>query len=155
MLLGFKRRFVPFVLDGSKTHTIRGERKNPPSVGQRCDCYVDPRQKTMRLLGRFRCVKVEVIEIFELRNGTFGIRIEGVDLSPEERNLLAWRDGFRDHGIDGAFVSMMQFWMTTHGNNNRTELFRFSGHIIHWDPRVQVPIPSRKTKTAVVNWGMN
>ena len=58
MLLGFKRRFAPFVEEGSKTHTIRAKRKIAPKVGETCHCYVDPRQKTMRLLGRWTCVKV-------------------------------------------------------------------------------------------------
>jgi hypothetical protein len=65
MLLGFKRRFAPFVEEGSKTHTIRAKRKIRPKVGEVCHCYVDPRQKSMRLLGRFPCVKVETIDISE------------------------------------------------------------------------------------------
>ena len=69
MLLGFKRRFEPFVSEGSKTHTIRAARKNPPRVGQMCDCYVDSRQKTMRLLGRWVCTKVESILIYECGDG--------------------------------------------------------------------------------------
>jgi hypothetical protein len=45
MLLGFHERFAPFVLDGSKTHTIRVERKVEMKAGGMCHCYVNPRRK--------------------------------------------------------------------------------------------------------------
>ena len=42
MILGFHDRFVPYVLDGSKTHTIRsGERWK---VGMRADLFAEPRR---------------------------------------------------------------------------------------------------------------
>lgn len=134
MLLGFKRRFAPFVEDGSKTHTIRAERKNIPRVGQTCHCYVDPRQKTMRLLGRWPCVKVERIEIRLdkfLPSGIWRptIRIEGDLLSPDECNALAWRDGFRSSSLEASFQEMTKYWLTLHGTN----AFPFIGHIIHWN----------------------
>lgn len=135
MLLGFKRRFAPFVEDGSKTHTIRAIRKNPPRVGETCHCYVDPRQKTMRLLGRFECVKVEEIEI---RREGFGRRmgflwkfvIDGISLSTDEMNALAWRDGFRSSEYDNAWAEMADYWIRMHGSGNKP--FVFCGHVIHW-----------------------
>lgn len=30
MLLGFKQRFEPYILDGSKTHTIRRKKRDVP-----------------------------------------------------------------------------------------------------------------------------
>lgn len=124
MLLGFKRRFAPMVEDGSKTHTIRGKRKTAPRVGEICHCYVDPRQKTMRLLGRWACVKVEEIAIIHNKAvGRVDVTIEDQWLSPDECNALAWRDGFRSRGFEGAFGEMMEFW--------RGRL-PFVGHVIHW-----------------------
>jgi hypothetical protein len=132
MLLGFKRRFAPFVEDGSKTHTIRGERKITPKVGEICHCYVDPRQKSMRLLGRWPCVKVEEVYI----NSTIispaatkiDIWVDAVPLSWDEKNELAWRDGFRDAsgGREFALVRMMEFWKGR---------LPFVGHLIHWEYR--------------------
>ena len=146
MLLGFKRRFAPFVLDGSKRHTIRAKRKTPPKIGEICHCYVDPRQKSMKLLGRWPCVKVEDIRIYERRllepgDAWFGVAIEGVELSQGEKDMLAWRDGFRNPvkrprinaGLTGCFDMMMAFWMETHGNAKRTGPFVFEGDIVHWD----------------------
>jgi hypothetical protein len=120
MLLGFMRRFEPFVLDGSKTHTIRAKRKNTPKVGEICHCYVDPRRKTMRLLGRWPCVNVEEIIITRFML----VLIDGQPLSRDECNALAWRDGFRNSGRKRAYAEMMQFWEGR---------LPFKGHLIHWD----------------------
>ena len=131
MLLGFKRQFAPFVEEGSKTHTIRAPRKVPAKVGEICHCYVDPRQKTMRLLGRWPCVKVEVIEIDapqEYHWTEVEVTIDGVRLSADECNALAWRDGFRQMGRDHAFRLMVDCW------DGRLP---FRGHIIHWKYQAQ------------------
>jgi hypothetical protein len=118
MLLGFKRRFEAQIVAGSKRHTIRGKRKIPPKVGETCHCYVDPRQKTMRLLGRWICVRVEDIEIraagFHSRVQIF---IDGVRLDPHERELLARADGF------ASWREMQGFW------DGRLP---FHGDVIHW-----------------------
>jgi hypothetical protein len=127
MLIGFKSRFAPFVQDGTKTHTIRAARKIPPKVGEMCHCYVNPRQKTMRLLGRWPCVRVEDIQIGEFggRDGADRVvYINGHLLDADECATLAWRDGFRSQGQDRAFFEMMQFW---EGRERP-----FLGHVIHW-----------------------
>ncbi len=150
MILGFKRRFARYVREGSKTHTIRaGERWK---VGDRCDCYVDPRQTTMTLLGRWRCAKVERIVIYERREGTFGVVIGRNELAPDEKDAFAWRDGFREEA-EAPFVQMIRFWMKEHGDGRDVEVNRvnhragelflprptkpctplaFKGQVIHW-----------------------
>ncbi len=112
MLLGFKRRFAPFIESGAKCHTIRPRRARPPRVGETCHCYVDPRQKTMRLLGRWPCVKVEDIEITAR-----AIVIDGVLLDDAAAEAFATRDGFEslEH-----FFRWWQRWMP------------FEGNVIHW-----------------------
>jgi hypothetical protein len=132
VLLGFKRRFAPFVEDGSKTHTIRSTRKNQPHVGEICHCYVDPRQKTMRLLGRWPCVKVESIEIrwpkeYEMPGDDPLVFIDGQLLSKDECDALAWRDGFRGRGQAGAFSEMVDYW------SKPKHTIPFEGQIIHWN----------------------
>jgi len=129
MLLGFRRRFAPFVEDGSKTHTIRGLSRSP-KIGETLHCYVDPRQKTMRLLGRWPCVKVDEIFIDSRRLSAdatkIDIRINGIPLSWDEKNSLAWSDGFRDTaalGRDFALVRMMQYWKGR---------LPFVGNLIYW-----------------------
>ena len=127
MLLGFKRQFAPFVEDGSKTHTVRAIRKIPPRVGEMCHLYVDPRQKTMRLLGRFVCVRVQDFLMERLsENPTIegiGIRIDGELLSPDERESFFWRDGFREPGRSST-EQAYGFWAG--------RILPWRGHIIHW-----------------------
>lgn len=151
MLLGFKRRFEPYVLDGSKRYTIRafGNRR-PFQVGDTCDCYGDSRQKTMHLLGRWPCVRVESIHIYECGDGRFSVIIDRHELTPDEKDGLAWRDGFRSY-TRGAFIEMIEFWMKEHGDGTPVSVTRhnyrqgepfvaahgkpldFEGQLIHWD----------------------
>lgn len=132
MLLGFKRQFAPFVEDHSKTHTIRGFGKRRPfRVGDICHCYVDPRQKTMRLLGRWPCVRVEDIHIEAYGHPSVPliVYIAGHPLHSEEANMLFLRDGFRD--LTGETYQHIhqaaEFWKGR---------LPFVGHIIHWNPEV-------------------
>jgi hypothetical protein len=139
-LYNFKPQFVPFILDGSKTHTIRAERKHVDVPGNIMHLYTGlrrrgpiiqklasgevVRQKMARLLGRFPCVKVERIVIDVHRTHPGGnwkpqIWIDGTRLSPDEREQLARRDGFQ------SFTEMMKFW------DGRLP---FQGHIMHWRP---------------------
>lgn len=148
MNMGFQDQFVPFVEDGSKTHTIRaGERWK---VGMRADLYARPRQKGMRLIFRAPVVRVQEIEIRVIGPNTWhldlnrnlpdrvAVYIDGQVLDEDERNLLAWRDGFRNDPalvkigiLRGCFAQMVQFWAANNGlGRNLTE---WRGQIVHWD----------------------
>jgi hypothetical protein len=125
MLLGFDRRFETYVVEGSKTHSIRALGKRRPfRVGDRCDCYGDSRQKTMHPLGHWPCVKVENITI------TAGgvVIVEGQRLTLDEKDALAYRDGFRETGrTRGAFNLMMAYW-----RKRLKKQAIWKGQIIHW-----------------------
>ena len=112
-LYNFQQRFVPFILAGTKTHTIRARRANPDKPGNTLYLYTGLRTKKAKLLMRVPCVKVEEITI-----GLDGVvYIDQVKLAADERDQLAKRDGFDD------FPHMFDFW------RGRTP---FRGHIIHW-----------------------
>jgi len=112
-LYNFQHRFVPFILDGRKQHTIRAIRKHPDRPGNICHCYEGLRHPGAILLGRWPCVNVEPISITH-----FGrIIIGDYMLDPSERESLARADGFADFG------DMIAFW------NGRLP---FRGHLIHW-----------------------
>lgn len=119
-LYNFQSRFVPKILSGEKTHTIRATRANPDKPGNTMHLYTGLRRKGAKLLMRTQCVRVEEIEI---KDGAFfdenhaSVSINGVKLDRSEREELARRDGFDD------FEQMIQFW--------RGRL-PFHGHIIHW-----------------------
>lgn len=131
MLLGFRKRFVPFILDGTKRHTIRKDRAFLPKVGETCHCYTALRTKHCKLLGRWTCIKVQEIQIdwLESKCGmTLLITLDGVELDREEARWFAWSDGFRSRGVPGALDEMRAYWHDLHG----ADAFPFSGHVIHW-----------------------
>ena len=137
MLLGFKRQFAGFVEEGSKTHTIRGFRKVRPRVGETCHCYVDPRQKTMRLLGRWPCVKIEPVTLdFEDCGIAYILRIAigNQTLTTDEAALLAWRDGFRrlPSPTTSALDEMARFWIDSGRLTDSLQSRPWHGEIIHW-----------------------
>jgi hypothetical protein len=131
MLLGFKPRFAQYVEEGSKTHTIRAKRKIPPKVGETCHCYTGLRQKGARLLGRFRCVRVEsiVIRHIERPGVPLCVEIEGIQLSPDETDAFFWRDGFRPmleaFAVHHSIEMAADFWKL--GETS------FEGYLIHWE----------------------
>lgn len=137
MMLGFKRQFETYVEEGSKTHSIRAKGGRDWKRGDVADCFVNPRQKTMRLLGRFPVVKVDDIRIFIVPMSewitvagvvyTAAIEINGERLSLDECNVFAWRDGFRGNESSGAFLQMLGFWNREHGLAKP-----FEGVVIHW-----------------------
>jgi hypothetical protein len=141
MVLGFKQQFEAKILSKEKRHTIRAKRKGKRQwrAGDICDCYGDARQKTMHLLGRWPCTRVQDIRIRLARRGDApefrGMPIVSIDnmrLSVDERESLAHSDGFE------SFADMMEFW--------RGRL-PFHGDMIHWDPdRPQDPPRSGRNK---------
>jgi hypothetical protein len=126
-LYNFQKRFVPFLLSGEKTHTIRAKRANPDKPGNTLHLYTGLRQKGARLLMRVSCVKVEEVEICEVQHATrsgvvphFTVQIDGVYLDESDKEALARRDGFSN------FAEMVKFW------KEPTNRLPFEGHIIHW-----------------------
>jgi hypothetical protein len=133
-LYNFQSRFAPYILDGSKTHTIRRDRRDEP--GNTCHLYTGLRTKAARCLMRAPCTQVEEIEI----RPSGQILIEGEQLSHSEMDLLAWRDGFRPFGATeqspwGAHRLMMRFWRTTSKGKASWASLPFHGFVIHWQPK--------------------
>src|SRR4051812_22741705 len=98
-LYNFKPQFVPLILDGTKTHTIRAPHKNSEGApqdkpGSMMHLYTGlrrrgpiiqklasgevVRQKMSRLLGRFECVKVEEIEIAQMGPDGISVWVDGI-----------------------------------------------------------------------------
>lgn len=139
MLLGFMSRFVPYVEDGSKTHSVReymkkGERR----AGEICNCYANPRQKNMRLLGRWPCVKVEPIMLgFQPFGAGYVLRVTIGEhtLSVGEANSFAWRDGFRDQDMPigtAALDEMARYWIAWGRLADSVHAAPWHGELIHW-----------------------
>ena len=118
-LYNFQQRFVPFILAGTKTHTIRARRRYPDKPGDTLHLYTGLRTKKAKLLMRVPCVRIEEIEIFCVERGQCPpyVFVDGMGLDYSERHQLALRDGFHD------FTEMAAFW---------DDRLPFEGHIIHW-----------------------
>jgi len=142
MLLGFMRIFAPFVEDGTKTHTVRLGRAQRPKPGDMCHCYVDPRQKTMRLLGRWKCTSVQnfraelKVERIRCRNRAtkydvvpvaVRIWIDDAELGADEVNEFCWRDGFRPVRRCDAWIAFAHHWIAHY------KFYQFEGDLIHWE----------------------
>lgn len=123
-LYNFQPRFVPFVKDGSKRHTIRAKRVHPDKPGNTLHLYIGLRTRGVELIGRSTCLHVEDIVISE----ALQVFVDGVELSASEKNALAFCDGFRSRGVEHAFEEMMEFWEGR---------LPFVGDIIHWSKDLQ------------------
>lgn len=150
----FKECFVPFVLDGSKDHTIRKRRvKGTAKKGDTAYLYYALRTKFCKKLGEGICTDVKTIVIQKDSRNRINVRIYDRRLNDEEFKVsagkfitkkflqyellegiemeqLAWRDGFRPEGSTcdephGAGALMMRWW-------NQTHVLPFVGDIIYW-----------------------
>jgi hypothetical protein len=149
MLLGFQRQFAEYVEEGSKTHTIRAKRAQTPRVGETCHCYANPRQKNMRLLGRFECVGVQAIRICPsfLDGMPLIVYLDEQILGIDETREFFWRDGFRDGLRSLAPLRAAAFWERTHGIKPGTA---WEGILIHWrfEEGTCKSKPGRSTKSS-------
>jgi hypothetical protein len=116
-LYNFQPHFVPFILDGRKTHTIRAERVHPDKPGNTLHLYTGLRTKKATLLMRAPCVRVERIVITLLMPTEAIVFIEDHELDKSESEALARRDGFYN------LAEMAGFWH---------DRLPFVGNIIHW-----------------------
>ena len=139
MLLNFEQRFEAPILAKIKRHTIRAPRKRRPRVGETCHCYTGLRHPGARLIGRWRCVKVQYITI-KLRHYAFmgvyaRIRIDGVLLRGEdEYERFAQSDGFN------SLAEMFAYWKGK---------LPFYGDLIHWDPEQRVVGANRNRRAKI------
>ena len=115
-LYGFKQQFAPFVLNGSKRHTIRAPRRyeDKPGVSTFFG-YIGLRQKGATKLIVAPYLKNNQI-VIEPPSGL--IEVAGIKLVDDEKEALAVADGF------ASLPVMMQFW-------RKVKLFE--GLIHHWD----------------------
>jgi uncharacterized protein YqfB (UPF0267 family) len=109
-LYNFQPRFVPRILAGTKTHTIRSERKHPDKPGNIMHLYTGLRTKR-NCFSVVPCICVEPIRIDQ--DGS--VYLQGKRLSPSECDALAKRDGF------DSFT--MRFWEGR---------LPFAGQVYHW-----------------------
>ncbi len=136
MLINFKPQFRPFIENGTKRHTIRGNRKDGqlPHVGEVLHLYTGLRQPGAQLIGRWPCTGTQPIIIMPLGESNLQVALEGIVLSLEETALFLWRDGFREYlgikiseGNTMSIAAARAFW-----NEPLSIKPMFAGHVYHW-----------------------
>lgn len=120
----FKRRFVPAILSGRKTHTIRAERAGRSRhvrPGETIQHYVGMRTRQCQKVGTATCWRVIPIRIVATlaapRVEVCRRRIDcvpGLDRFAQADGFVDWRD-------------MLAFWRTEH-----PEVREFDGVMICW-----------------------
>lgn len=141
----FQIQFVSLVESGSKTHTIRAQRRYPDRPGSIAHLFYAMRTKACRKLFSAPVLRVEpvLIESYEavqsgpnpkggnhVRGAMRGpdgesllVTIGGVELTADEARAFLYRDGFREPGWCPQYQAL-QFWQ---------DRLPFRGHVIHWD----------------------
>lgn len=160
----FHFRFQGFVLDGSKPHTFRDRRRFPAKVGDLLFLFFGLRTKHVIRMreevcsnthSAAICPKVGLVFYSRLltkkelkqaakRPRRKSLPIERI-LTREERDHVAWKDGFRPIGSTaqnpaGAFEKMLQYW-----KENKT--IPWAGDVIHWVPTQSGLLKARVRET--------
>ena len=128
MLLGFKKRFVPNIENGSKCQTVRETPKRMPKVGETLYMYTGLRTKNCALITKEHTLKstqdIKMIFTWHVKDKCHYPRIwvDGRMLNTKEGNDFMIRDGFTD---ESDFVS---FWKDLRSGKDA----QFIGILIHW-----------------------
>lgn len=158
MLLGFKPRFVDPILIGTKVHTFRNKRKNPPKIGETLHMYTGLRTKKCqkitskeKLISKQKVwvkiifmVKPKGYDLFELKVCVDGkligavykygehICFDNVEQMQKLHELVQY-DGFKD------YVDFAEFWINDlraavkkKGMINELCKFTKSMDLYHW-----------------------
>lgn len=95
VILGFKDQFEKPIVEGTKRHTIRDQRKIPIQSGDILQMYVNTRQSSQRIIHVSLCTGVQPITI-----GKRGVTLHnghGVVIKPDP-DEFAHDDGFSSYG---------------------------------------------------------
>jgi hypothetical protein len=115
-LYNFDPQFVPGIRSGIILHTIRRHRAHPDKPGNTLHLYMGLRTRSVELITRVICTRIEEIRI---RRQPVGIYLGGELLSPDECEIFAQQDGCY------TFAQMMECW---HGR------LPFEGVVLYWKP---------------------
>jgi uncharacterized protein YqfB (UPF0267 family) len=117
----FQPRFVPLIESGTKTQTIRADRKRHARPGETLQLYTGMRTRSCRLIREAECVSVTPIRLDFERTQSIVIGEEDALMTPCARDLFARRDGFTD------WLDLVAFWRRHH-----PDIDVFSGVLIRW-----------------------
>lgn len=114
--LSFNEKFVPAILSGTKTQTIRRFRKRPIKVGDRLFLFTGMRTKYCVRIGQAVCTNRYVIKI-NRKGIDYGCNVVR---DPINLDALARMDGFK------CWDDMRRWWLLNNG-------LPFKGHMYMWE----------------------
>jgi hypothetical protein len=116
----FNLKFIGPIRAGSKTQTVRGDRKRHARAGEEVQLYTGMRTNHCRMIGTATCKSVESIRFdFEKQEVVIGGAAPIEDLP--DLDAFAASDGFED------FRDLRQFW-----RDNHSGVEQWSGILIRW-----------------------
>lgn len=138
----FQVMFEPQLVDLSKLHTVRANRKRHARPGEEVQLFCDMRSRRCRkvvspdpICQSVHHIEIHVSDLIHARIGS--IMIEGIPLNHDEIEAFARADGFAPERLRGlspfpladtARENMGMFWRARHGFG------RFEGVLIKWEP---------------------
>ena len=117
MILGFKKQFVQPIMEGTKIHSIREDKHRRWKAEMKIHFATGVRTKNYNQFKQAVCVSIQEIEIIrksDYLNETV-VKIDSVQLTEKQVQMLAWNDGFEN---------LIDFWTWFSED--------FKGVIIHW-----------------------
>lgn len=153
----FKERFIPMILNGTKSQTIRTRRRHPAKVGDTLYLYFGLRTKYVRKLREETCIKTHSIAIDDTGAIPYIIvydtlldkqeleiasrwpthpdiwldRPEATKLTGAAADLFAWKDGFRPEGSTEQKPEGAFLLMLRFWK--QTHQLPWAGDIIYWE----------------------
>ena len=132
----FKRFFAPQIVLGSKSQTVRANRKRHARPGEELQLFQGMRTRNCRKIiddPTCRAVSPIVLTFDSAGTGMDWIEIAGTSLDAAEMEEFARKDGFDpahvDLGGETALENLVRFWTSEHG-----KLVQFEGVLIEWAP---------------------
>lgn len=143
----FQKRFARPILDGTKLHTIRWDRKRHARPGEALQLYAGMRTKHCRLIARETCAAVLPIVLnFSWAMEGFALVGEGYPFTTyggaqqaswfglagldDTRFVSAHLETLARHDGFPSWSDMRAFWIDAHGPFNDDEVF--VGKLIGW-----------------------
>lgn len=140
----FRPEFEPRIEDGSKLHTLRGDRRRHGRPGEELQLYVGMRTRACHLVDRKECTqflgvilrfsgrpRFRLFPVAQLLHGEWDRVGPIADIA--DPDAFARADGFA-----GGLDAMGRFWRDTHGRRN------WNGFLVGWGPPYLVVEPGLK-----------
>lgn len=127
----FKKQFGPPILAGTKSQTIRADRKRHARPGEMVQLFTGMRTRQCRRLGESQCVEVLPVRFGFSRRGAAELMQVGERylITGAQMDAFAQADGFAD------LAAMVGFWWAEHPPDGGNVL-TFEGVLIHWQALV-------------------